>query len=121
MVEEASSDLVAVWEIHLADGIHMIEFEHGGQEYDDRYPDGIPTSMTVTLDGDRSYDSGLIMYPSGHARNTTCDLEDILAGQPVGQPLSEAALGKGKVAMPAAAVGTVPAGTAMTSWCRDCG
>ena len=25
MVEEASSDLVAVWEIHLADGIHMIE------------------------------------------------------------------------------------------------
>ena len=29
MVEEASSDLVAVWEIHLADGIHMIEFEHG--------------------------------------------------------------------------------------------
>ena len=23
MVEEASSDLVAVWEIHLADGIHV--------------------------------------------------------------------------------------------------
>jgi len=22
-------DLVAVWEVHLADGIHMIEFEHG--------------------------------------------------------------------------------------------
>ena len=29
MVEETSSDLVAVWEIHLADGVHMIEFEHG--------------------------------------------------------------------------------------------
>ena len=24
------------------------------------------------------FDSGLIMYPSGHARNTTCDLQDIL-------------------------------------------
>lgn len=23
------SDLVAVWEVHLADGIHVIEFEHG--------------------------------------------------------------------------------------------
>ena len=26
---EKSGDLVAVWEVHLADGIHMIEFEHG--------------------------------------------------------------------------------------------
>ena len=26
---EASTDLVAVWEVHLADGIHVIEFEHG--------------------------------------------------------------------------------------------
>jgi len=25
----AGSDLVAVWEVHLADGIHVIEFEHG--------------------------------------------------------------------------------------------
>ena len=23
------ADLVAVWEVHLADGIHVIEFEHG--------------------------------------------------------------------------------------------
>ena len=26
-----------------------------------------------------TYDSGLVMYPSGHARNTTADLDDILA------------------------------------------
>ena len=26
---DLSGDLVAVWEIHLADGVHMIEFEHG--------------------------------------------------------------------------------------------
>ena len=57
----------------------MIQFEHGGVEYDERYPDGIPTSMTITLEGGRTYDSGLVMYPSGHARNTTCNLEDILA------------------------------------------
>ena len=27
--EDAGPDLVAVWEVHLADGVHMIEFEHG--------------------------------------------------------------------------------------------
>ena len=26
---EAGTDLVVVWEVHLADGIHVIEFEHG--------------------------------------------------------------------------------------------
>ena len=26
---EAGTDLVTVWEVHLADGIHVIEFEHG--------------------------------------------------------------------------------------------
>ena len=33
-----------------------------------------------TTDG-RTLDSGLVMYPSGHARNTTCDLEGILANK----------------------------------------
>ena len=28
-MDEASADLVAVWEISLADGVHIIEFEHG--------------------------------------------------------------------------------------------
>ncbi len=55
-----------------------IQFEHGGREYDDRYPDGIPTSMVITLDDGTRLDSGLVMYPSGHARNTTADLDDIL-------------------------------------------
>ncbi|MBG84684.1 MAG: hypothetical protein CMJ40_09080 [Phycisphaerae bacterium] len=59
----------------LMDKIH---FEHGGQEYDDRYPDGIPTSLVIELDDGNKLDSGLVMYPSGHARNTTADLEDIL-------------------------------------------
>ena len=56
-----------------------IEFEHGGKEYDERYPDGIPTSMCIELSDGRVLDSGFVMYPSGHARNSTCNLEDILA------------------------------------------
>jgi 2-methylcitrate dehydratase len=56
----------------------LIVFEHGGEEYDNRYPDGIPTSMVITTKVGESFDSGLVMYPSGHARNTTANLEDIL-------------------------------------------
>lgn len=55
-----------------------IEFEHGGPEYDAKYPDGIPTSLVITDSSGASYDSGLIMYPAGHARNRTADLESIL-------------------------------------------
>jgi 2-methylcitrate dehydratase len=55
-----------------------MEFAHGGAEYDRRYPDGIPTSMVVTMSDGASFDSGLVMYPAGHARNTTANLKDIL-------------------------------------------
>jgi 2-methylcitrate dehydratase len=53
-------------------------FEHGGPDYDRRYPDGIPTSICITSDEGETWDSGLVMYPGGHARNTTADLRDIL-------------------------------------------
>ncbi|MBX3097132.1 MAG: MmgE/PrpD family protein [Fimbriimonadaceae bacterium] len=55
-----------------------IEFEHGGPDYDARYPDGIPTSVVISNAGGSSFDSGLVMYPSGHARNTTANLLGIL-------------------------------------------
>jgi 2-methylcitrate dehydratase len=58
-----------------------IDFAHGGPEYDRRYPDGIPTSLVMTLDDGKTLDSGLVMYPSGHARNTTANLKDILAAK----------------------------------------
>jgi 2-methylcitrate dehydratase len=58
--------------------MEKIAFEHGGPEYDRRYPDGIPTSLVITDDGGAAHDSGLVMYPTGHARNTTADLEDML-------------------------------------------
>ncbi|MBM4109365.1 MAG: MmgE/PrpD family protein [Phycisphaerae bacterium] len=54
-------------------------FEHGGPEYDRRYPDGIPTSVLIIDDEGQTLDSGLVMYPAGHARNTTADLRGILA------------------------------------------
>ncbi len=53
-------------------------FEHGGDDYDRRYPDGIPTSIRITDDQNQTHDSGLVMYPAGHARNTAADLHSIL-------------------------------------------
>ncbi len=58
--------------------MERIEFEHGGEDYDKRYPDGIPTSVIIADADDNEFDSGLIMYPAGHARNTTADLQDLL-------------------------------------------
>ncbi len=55
-----------------------IAFEHGGADYDAKYPDGIPTSIIITDVQGKAHDSGLVMYPAGHARNTTANLQDIL-------------------------------------------
>jgi 2-methylcitrate dehydratase len=57
--------------------IAKMTFTHGGEEYDSKYPDGIPTAVTITA-ADVKYESGQIMYPGGHARNTANDLEGIL-------------------------------------------
>ena len=59
--------------------MEKMTFQHGGAEYDRRYPDGIPTSIQITDSEGKMHDSGLVMYPSGHARNTTADLKDILS------------------------------------------
>ena len=58
--------------------METIFFEHGGEEYDEKYPDGIPTSVHITMKDGAAFDSGLVMYPAGHARNQSCNLEDIL-------------------------------------------
>ena len=64
-----------------------ITFSHGGPTYDEKYPEGIPTSVVVTLTGknptfnlldNSTIDSGFVLYPKGHARNTCADLKDIL-------------------------------------------
>ncbi|MEM7227367.1 MAG: MmgE/PrpD family protein [Planctomycetota bacterium] len=75
--EDYSHD--AVMNARTREIFDLIEFEHGGPEYDEKYPDGIPTSIVVTTKSGETFDSGLVMYPGGHARNTTADLNDILA------------------------------------------
>lgn len=55
-----------------------IAFAHGGPDYDARYPDGIPTSVEIVGADGAPRASGLVMYPAGHARNTTADLDAIL-------------------------------------------
>lgn len=56
----------------------LMEFEHGGKEYDAKYPEGIPTTIQITLKDGKTFDSKLVMFPSGHAKNNTCDLRGIL-------------------------------------------
>ncbi|RYG40233.1 hypothetical protein EON79_22955, partial [bacterium] len=58
--------------------MERISFEHGGPEYDARYPDGIPTSVLVETRAGGRLDSGLVMYPVGHARNLEADLDAML-------------------------------------------
>ncbi|MHC4415184.1 MAG: MmgE/PrpD family protein [Planctomycetota bacterium] len=58
--------------------MEKISFDHGGPEYDRKYPDGIPTSVIVTTTDGRSCDSGLVMYPAGHARNRAANLAELL-------------------------------------------
>lgn len=58
--------------------MEKIEFVHGGPEYDARYPDGIPTSLEIEHAALGRLSSGLVMYPEGHARNTSGRLEELL-------------------------------------------
>eukprot|EP01019_Chilodonella_uncinata_P002964 GABU01003808.1.p1 GENE.GABU01003808.1~~GABU01003808.1.p1 ORF type:complete len:113 (-),score=44.00 GABU01003808.1:195-533(-) len=58
--------------------MNKIRFEHGGAEFDSKYPDGIPTSLEVTLKDGSKLATDMVMYPPGHARNTTSDLKGIL-------------------------------------------
>jgi len=58
--------------------MQKITFEHGGPDYDAKYPDGIPTSIEIFQKGGKKFSSGLVMYPPGHARNTTANLRALL-------------------------------------------
>jgi 2-methylcitrate dehydratase len=56
-----------------------IDFRHGGPEYDAKYPDGIPTTLEFEHRTLGKLSSGLVMYPEGHARNTSGLLPSLLA------------------------------------------
>jgi 2-methylcitrate dehydratase len=58
--------------------IERIEFRHGGKEYDEKYPDGIPTTLEIEHARLGNLSSGLVMYPAGHARNTSGNLSALL-------------------------------------------
>lgn len=55
-----------------------IEFKHGGPAYDAKYPDGIPTSVEIIMEDGQMFSSGMVMYPSGHAREKESDMKSIL-------------------------------------------
>jgi 2-methylcitrate dehydratase len=55
-----------------------IDFRHGGSEFDRKYPDGIPTTVDVDHTKLGQLTSGLVMYPAGHARSTTGNLNSLL-------------------------------------------
>ncbi|HVA50233.1 MAG TPA: MmgE/PrpD family protein [Pirellulales bacterium] len=59
--------------------MERIEFRHGGRDYDEKYPNGIPTTLEIEHDQLGRLSSGLVMYPAGHARNATTDLDGLLA------------------------------------------
>ena len=70
-----------------------IEFSHGGEDYDSRYPDGIPTTLQIQHVEFGSLSSGLVMYPLGHARNSSAEIDVVffekalrLAELGIGQP-----------------------------------
>ncbi len=44
-----------------------VHVEHGGSAYNAAYPEAIPASVRLTLP-DRVLDSGMVLYPLGHAR-----------------------------------------------------
>jgi 2-methylcitrate dehydratase len=59
--------------------MQKIDFRHGGPEYDAKYPDGIPTTVEVDHATLGPLSSGLVMYPLGHARYTSGELEGVLS------------------------------------------
>jgi 2-methylcitrate dehydratase len=58
--------------------MRRIEFRHGGKKFDDKYPDGIPTTLEIEYETRGRLSSGLIMYPEGHARNASGNLPALL-------------------------------------------
>jgi len=58
--------------------IERIDFRHGGREYDEKYPDGIPTTVEIEHSRLGTLSSGLVMYPKGHARCPQGGLDELL-------------------------------------------
>jgi 2-methylcitrate dehydratase len=79
MLEPADYNEDALFHPLTREIMAKIEFRHGGEEYDRRYPDGIPTTIDIDHADLGKVSSGLVMYPEGHARNTSGNLDRLLA------------------------------------------
>jgi 2-methylcitrate dehydratase len=79
MLMPADYDDAALFHPLTRDLMQRIEFRHGGAEYDAKYPDGIPTTLEIEHRTLGHLTSGLVMYPEGHARNTSGNLPQLLA------------------------------------------
>lgn len=55
-----------------------IQFKHGGEEYDSKYPEGIPSSVQVSTKDGKELDSGFVMFPGGHSANKSVNLHTVL-------------------------------------------
>lgn len=55
-----------------------VQIQHGGPEYDSKYPEGIPTSLRITHKSLGEIDQPLLMFPMGHARNKDPDFLEVL-------------------------------------------
>lgn len=58
--------------------MQQIDFRHGGPDFDERYPDGIPTTVEIAHAKLGPLSSGLVMYPAGHARCNADNLASLL-------------------------------------------
>jgi len=59
----------AIGDPAIARLIERMEIVHGGRDYDVRYPEGIPTSVTVEHAALGTLGGGLVTFPLGHARS----------------------------------------------------
>lgn len=60
---------VAIGDPEIARLIDRMEIVHGGREYDARYPEGIPTSVTLEHASLGTLGGALVEFPLGHARS----------------------------------------------------
>jgi len=58
--------------------MRQIDFRHGGEEFDRKYPDGIPTTVEIEHAKLGPLNTGLVMYPQGHARANAGNLHSLL-------------------------------------------
>lgn len=58
--------------------MEKIHFFHGGQKFDEKYPEGIPSQVDIEFVDGKKLSSGFVMFPPGHSANTSHNLKSTL-------------------------------------------